>query len=65
MRLTAPQIMNLPSKLDGGQPFPSLEIIYYGHFSSYNAVENEAHFVLERPSYNSIKDIIFYHYLGR
>ena len=26
------------------------------HFCSYNAIENEAHFVLEYPLYNPIRD---------
>ena len=34
----------------------SLEILDYLIFCSYNAIENEAHFVLECPLYNLIRD---------
>ena len=45
-------------KLDNGRVSLSLEIIDYVIFFSYNVVENEAHFVLECPLYNSIRDKI-------
>jgi hypothetical protein len=52
---TAPQIIHLPLKLDDERLSLSLEIPDYATFAP-DAIENEAHLVLERPLYNLIKD---------
>ena len=54
--LTAPQIVDLPLKLDGGQLPLSLEIIDACRSCSQNVVENKAHFVLECPLCNFIRN---------
>ena len=43
-------------KLDNGRLFLSLEILDYVTFFSCNAVEIEAHFMLECPLYKPIRD---------
>ena len=54
--ITAPQIIDLPLKLDGGRLSLSLERPNYVTFASYNVVKNEAHFVVKWPLYNFIRN---------
>ena len=54
--LTAPLTIDLELKLDDGQLSLSLEILDHVNFAFYNAIENKAHFVLEYPLYNLIRD---------
>jgi hypothetical protein len=50
----------LPLKLDNGRLSLPLEILDYTTFCSYDAIENESHFVLKCPMYHPIRDT---HYL--
>ena len=50
--LTAPQIINVLLKLDGWFIIHVSKNDKLCHICSYNATENEAHFVLECPQYN-------------
>ena len=55
--LIAPQIIDLPLKLDSGWLwFLFSKDNKLGHFCSHNVVDTKAHFVLKCPLYNSIRD---------
>jgi hypothetical protein len=51
--LATPRIVDLPLKLDSGQVSLPYKLC---HFCSYDAIENEAHFVLDCPLNNPIED---------